>query len=244
VDGEVVALDSRGRSSFQLLQRALGERKPEIVCYLFDLVELDGNPVGRLPLVERKEALATLVRSSRLGRAIRISEHHVGGGPAFFDAACRVGAEGIVSKLASSPYRGGRHRDWLKIKCFLRQEFVIGGFTEPSGSRAHLGALLLGVFEKGELRYSGRVGTGFGDKTLDELAARLRPLERATPAFANPPRGADARGVHWVEPKLVGEVSFAEWTDDGILRHPSFQGLRLDKNPRSVKRESPRNQAP
>ena len=240
----MVALDARGRSSFQLLQRALGERKPKIVCYLFDLVELDGNPVGRLPLVERKKALATLVRASRLGPAIRISEHRVGGGPGFFEAACRVGAEGIVSKLASSPYRGGRHRDWLKIKCLLRQEFVIGGFTEPSGSRAHLGALLVGVFEKGELRFSGRVGTGFTDKTLDELATRLAPLERATPAFANPPRGADARGVHWVEPKLVGEVSFAEWTDDGILRHPSFQGLRLDKNPRSVKRESPSIQAP
>src|SRR4029079_5014843 len=131
VDGEVVALDEHGRSSFQRLQRALGERVSPLSSSLSDRVELDGVDVARLPLLERKKALATLLRASRLAPVIRFSAHEVGAGQKFFDAACRVGAEGIVSKLAASPYRGGRHRDWLKIKCFLRQEFVIGGFTEP-----------------------------------------------------------------------------------------------------------------
>jgi bifunctional non-homologous end joining protein LigD len=239
VDGEVVVLDPDGRSSFQRLQGALGTPRAPLVWYLFDLLELDGADQRKVPLVERKRRLEALLGKSKVAPAIKLSEHHAGGGPAFFEAACRIGAEGIISKLASSPYRDGRHRDWLKIKCFLRQEFVIGGFTDPSGSRAHFGALLVGVYEKGELRYAGRTGTGFDSKTLDQLAAKLKPLARATPAFSNPPRGAAARGVHWVEPKLVAEIAFAEWTGDGILRHPSFQGLRADKDARSVRRERP-----
>jgi bifunctional non-homologous end joining protein LigD len=206
---------------------------------VFDILELEGRDLRRLPLIERKKVLRALIEASDVAPRIRLSDHVVGNGPAFFEHAGRLGAEGIVSKRAASPYHAGRGRDWLKIKCIKRQEFVIGGYTDPSGKRARLGALLIGVYEGGKLRYAGRVGTGFGDKLLDELAAKLSPIERATPAFADPPRGADARGVHWVEPKLVGEVAFTEWTDQGLIRHPSFQGLRLDKAPRDVKRETP-----
>jgi bifunctional non-homologous end joining protein LigD len=239
LDGEVVALDPRGKSSFQRLQRALGERGSPLVYYVFDLLELDGRDLRRLPLLARKKALGSLLRSSKVGPTIRFSDHVVGGGPDFFLEACRLGAEGIVSKRASAPYRPGRGRDWLKVKCIERQEFVIGGFTEPGGSRPGLGALLLGVYEKGALRYAGRVGTGFDAKALEDLAARLKPLERASPPFADPPLGAAARGAHWVNPKLVAEVAFTEWTEEGLLRHPSFQGLRFDKAPSAIKREKP-----
>jgi bifunctional non-homologous end joining protein LigD len=239
LDGEVVVLDPRGATSFQMLQRALGSPNAPLVYYAFDLLEKDGRDLRRLPLIERKKVLEALIRSSKTGPAIRFSSHVLGGGRSFFEHACKVGAEGIVSKRASSIYKPGRGRDWLKIKCMKRQEFVIGGYTDPGGTRSRFGALLLGVFEGAKLRFAGRVGTGFDQKTLDDLAARLARLERATPAFVNPPRGAAARGVHWVEPKLVAEVSFTEWTDEGSVRHPSFQGLRLDKAPRRVRREEP-----
>jgi bifunctional non-homologous end joining protein LigD len=240
LDGEVVALDAEGRSSFQRLQRALGDRSAALVYYAFDLLELDGRDLRPRPLVERKKALEALIRSSKAGTSIRFSDHVSGRGPDFFERACRMGAEGIVSKRAASPYRAGRGRDWLKIKCILRQELVIGGYTEPGGSRVGLGALLVGVYEGDELRFAGRVGTGFDARTLEDLVRKLRALERKTPAFANPPHGRFAAGVHWVEPKLVAEIAFTEWTHDGALRHPVFHGLRLDKRPRDVVRESPK----
>jgi bifunctional non-homologous end joining protein LigD len=237
LDGEVVAVDTDGRTSFQKLQRELGSRSPALVYYVFDILELDGRDMRSRPLVERKRALEALMKRSKLPRHVRPSTHAAGNGPEVFEEACRMGLEGIVSKRASSPYVPGRGRDWLKVKCVLRQEFVIGGFTDPAGSRVRLGALLVGVHAKEGLRFAGRVGTGFDAKSLDDLARRLGPLERESPPFVDPPRGRDARGVHWVEPRLVAEVAFTEWTEDGQLRHPSFLGLRADKAARAVRRE-------
>src|SRR5690606_9801113 len=168
--------------------------------------------------------------------------HVRGQGRAFHERACALGLEGIVSKRADAPYRPGRGDDWRKVKCQKRQEFVVGGWTEPQGSRAGLGALLLGVHEDGALRLAGKVGTGFTDRDLRTLRERLRPLERDRPAFADPPRGAAARGVHWVEPAVVVEVEFTEWTRDGQLRHPSFKGVREDKPAAEVVRERPREE--
>jgi bifunctional non-homologous end joining protein LigD len=146
----------------------------------------------------------------------------------------------MIAKRADAPYRSGRGKDWLKVKCLKRQEFVVVGFTDPEGSRVGLGALLLGVHDKsGGLLYAGKVGTGFDQKLLRDLRKRLEKIERKTPAFKNPPRGAEARRSHWVEPKLVAEIAFTEWTEDGVLRHPTFQGLREDKPASEVVREEP-----
>src|SRR5262249_49796377 len=151
-----------------------------------------------------------------------------------------LGLEGAICKRVDSRYvEAARTREWLKVKCIKRQEMVIGGYTEPQGARKGFGALLLGVYEGNELRYAGKVGTGFDAKMLAARYPRLRKLERDKPAFANPPRGYEAKGAHWVDPVLVGEVAFTEWSDDGALRHPSFQGLRPDKNAKDVIRENP-----
>jgi bifunctional non-homologous end joining protein LigD len=241
IDGEVVALDGAGKSSFQRLQNSLkGGDQSTLIYYAFDLLFLDGRDLRGVPLSARKEVLHELLERSNGGGvegAIRYSEHW-DNGPALLQESCRRGLEGIISKRADAPYRSERSRDWLKIKCLQRQEFVIGGFTEPAGSRAGLGALVLGVFdERGRFRYAGRVGTGFTEKSLIELRARLEPLVRRTAPFVDPPKGYAAKGVHWVEPELVAEVSFTEWTEDNLLRHPSFQGLRDDKPPAAVIRE-------
>ncbi len=239
LDGEVVALDASGRSSFQALQRALGGDGGELVYYVFDLLAAQGKSLRSRPLLERKAALAALLESSPLA-SVRLSDHVAGQGEEFFQRACQLGVEGVVSKRADASYRSGRNRDWLKTKCSARQEFVIGAYTEPRGSRAQLGALLVGIYDGGELRYAGKVGTGFDATTLAELKAKLHPLEQREAPFADPPRGAVARGVHWVKPRLVAEVSFTEWTADGRLRHPTFRGLREDKTSRDVRRESPK----
>ncbi len=248
LDGEVVALTADGKPSFGALQRALSEGTTragggELTYYAFDLLHKDGRDLTTLPLRQRKAALASLLAKPRGGKrasqVLRFSDHLEGRGGEFYRSACRLGLEGMVSKRAEAPYRPGRNRDWLKIKCSRRQEAVIGGFTEPSGTRQGLGALLLGVMEGGKLRYTGKCGTGFDAATLRELRARLERLERATPPFVSPPRGAEARGARWVEPRLVAEVSFAEWTEDGRMRQPSFEGLREDKRPSEVRREEP-----
>lgn len=163
-----------------------------------------------------------------------------------FEEVCKLGLEGMVSKRLDSAYRQGlRTKDWIKIKCAKRQEMVIAGFTDPQGSRNGFGALLLGVYQPdGTLRYSGRVGTGFDDRLLLSLRKTLDKLEQKTPSFVNPPRGYESRGVHWVKPTLVGEVAFSEWTQDGTLRHPSFRGLRKDKNPSEVVRERSADASP
>ncbi|MDM7913777.1 MAG: non-homologous end-joining DNA ligase, partial [Candidatus Eisenbacteria bacterium] len=241
LDGEVVILRPDGTTSFQDLQNAIAEggRGASILYYAFDLIHLDGYDLRAVPLVERKEALAGLVSRREGGQGtIRFSDHIQGRSEEFFRHACRYSLEGIVSKRADSPYRSGRSKDWLKIKCVQRQEFVIAGYTRPEGSREGFGALLLGVHDRqGRLHYAGRVGTGFTDATLSDLMRRMRPLVTASPAFVDPPRGAAARGSTWLRPSLVGEVEFTEWTRDGQLRHPSFKGLREDRDPKEVVRE-------
>ena len=241
LDGEAVVLLPDGRSSFQALQQAFSGRPPgPLVYFVFDLLEIDGEDLRRRPLIERKQRLADLLRRRRRGSTvIRYSDHVQGQGRKVLADACKAGLEGIISKRSDSLYTGVRSRSWLKVKCLQRQEFVIVGFTEPKGARTGLGALLLGVHGEGNsgLRYAGKVGTGFSDATLEELESRLLPLERKTTPLKDGPR-TGLRGVHWVEPTLVAEVRFTEWTDDGRLRHPSFVGLRRDKPPSEVRREA------
>ncbi|HEX2486887.1 MAG TPA: DNA ligase D, partial [Myxococcota bacterium] len=237
VDGEAVVFDAKGRSQFQALQAALasGRARNGIQLVLFDCLHLDGWDVRGAPLSARKQLLrALLARSS--GGALHFSDHVVGRGPDVHAEACASGVEGIVSKRVDAPYRAGRTRDWRKVKCHKRQEFVIVGWSEPAGTRVGLGALLLGAHDaEGRLRYCGKVGTGFADATLSSLRARLESLAQPRSAVVDPPR---ARGLHWVRPELVAEVSFTEWTRDGRVRHPVFQGLREDKPARDVRIET------
>lgn len=240
LDGELVCLRSDGVTDFQALQNALRDgRSQRLVYFAFDLLYLDGEDQRARPLRARKAALAALLASTPKSAHLRLSEHVEGQGRAVFERACKLGLEGTIAKRADAPYRPGRGKDWLKLKCIARQEFVIGGFTPPGGSRQHLGALLIGVQEEGQLRYAGKVGTGFNARSLRELRARLEPLAEATCPFTPAPRGSPVRGATWVRPELVAEVAFTEFTDDGRLRHPSFQGLREDKPPSAVIRERP-----
>jgi bifunctional non-homologous end joining protein LigD len=239
LDGEVCVVGQDGRTSFQSLQNALGRDEARGLTYfLFDLVHLDGFDLAAVPLLQRKKLLARLLAKKRSEELV-FSDHVEGGGEAFYRKACEHGLEGVISKLASSPYRQLRSREWRKTKCLLEQEFVIAGYTDGTGTRTGFGALLLGVQETGHgLRYAGKVGTGFTETTLRELAARLARLERAKAPFAEVPAEA-RRGVHWVEPELVAEVAFLGWTRDGRLRHPSFHGLREDRAAADVVRERP-----
>lgn len=241
LDGEAAIVLPDGRTSFQMLQNAFSGdgARGTLVYFAFDLLRLDGERLERLPLIERKARLRALLGRRKAGR-IRYSEHVEGRGDEFFAQACRVGLEGIISKQRSEPYHAGRHGSWLKTKCVLRQEFVIGGFTEPEGMRAGLGALVIGYYEDERLVCSGKVGTGFTHKAAVDLRKTLDGLEQKTSPFDPLPKGL-GRGVHWVKPKLVCEVVFTEWTGDGRIRHPSFQGLRKDKKPAEVIRERPRS---
>jgi bifunctional non-homologous end joining protein LigD len=238
IDGEVVVLDAAGRTSFQALQNALTGTKAPLSFFAFDVPYLDGYDLRGATLTDRKAVLRGVIGDG-VG-SIRVGPELRGHGDDYFRQACKLGLEGVISKRADSPYRGGlRTRDWIKVKCTRRQEMVIGGFTDPQGSRKGFGALLLGVYRDGKLHYSGKVGTGFNDASLGRLYELLLPLEQDQPAFANPPRGFEAKGAHWVKPELVAEVAFTEWSDDGALRHPSFQGLRADKKATEVVREEP-----
>ena len=241
-DGEIVAFDGAA-TSFARLQQRLGVRDPgpdllrrvPVYYYLFDLLRAGGQDLRPLPLSQRQERLAAVLRH---GDPLRLTEHRTGDGDKYFEQACRNGWEGLIAKRADAPYRPGRSRDWLKLKCENSQEFVIGGFTDPRGSRAHLGALLLGYYRPdGTLAYAGKVGTGFSEATLASLAASLRPAERPEPPF-QPVKGLPRSGVHWVAPHLVAQVAFTEWTGAGQLRHPRYLGLRDDKDPASVVRET------
>ena len=250
LDGEVVVLDDKGRSDFQRLQNALSEEDGGApVYFVFDLLQLNGRDLRSLPLLERKKLLkALLTKSARaskdFGARVLYADHVDGRGDELLKSTCALGLEGVISKRKDGAYLGGRSGQWLKIKCLHEQEFVIAGFTEPAGSRSSFGALLLGVQEKDGLRYVGRVGTGFSRATLGEIYEKLHALESKKPPFAKLPAGAAGRGVHWVRPSLVAEVAFGEWTKEGILRHPSFKGLREDKDAADVVREKPERRPP
>jgi DNA ligase D-like protein (predicted ligase) len=241
LDGEVVAYDG-DQTSFTRLQQRLGATRPSpeqvatypVVYCVFDLLELDGEDLTPRPLVERHARLTTTVRSSS---ALQPTEAWGDDAQGRFAAACRAGWEGLIAKRGDAPYVAGRSKDWLKLKCLWEQEFVIGGYTDPGGSRTDLGALLVGYYEDGVLRYAGKVGTGYTQATLHDLGVRLRELETAEPAFVDV--RPVPRGTHWTRPDLVAQIGFAEWTSDARLRQPRFLGLRDDKSPVEVVRERP-----
>lgn len=232
IDGEVVILDKKGKSNFQLLQNYY-KRKIGIPYYcVFDLLELNGKNVRKLPLIERKEQLKKLIRGSKF---IRYTNHIETKGKSFFQKAVKKGLEGIIAKKEDSLYRSGRSRDWLKNKTKMRQEVVIGGFTEPRGSRKWFGSLLVGVYKNGKLVYIGHVGGGFNRQLLNDVYKELQKVRAVQCPFSAKPY---ANGlVTWVKPVLVCEVAFSEWTDDEKLRQPIFQGMRYDKPAKQVVRE-------
>lgn len=241
VDGEVVAFEGR-QTSFARLQSRMQLRDPEaarrtgvaVYLYLFDLLHVDGHDVTAVGLLHRKALLRRLLEYRG---PIRFTTHRVGRGEAYWREACAKGWEGVIAKRADGPYEHRRSRSWLKFKCVNEQEFVIGGYTDPKGSRQGLGALLVGYYRGQDLVYAGKVGTGFNRQVLADLKERLAALESDRPPFA--PGTLPRLGVHWVNPSLVGQIGFAEWTRDGQLRHPRFLGLRRDKDPREVARERP-----
>lgn len=234
LDGEAAVLRDDGVTDFQGLQQALGTRSNRLVYFAFDLLALDGKDLRAKPLFERKALLAKLL--AKPPAILRYSEHVVGRGDELFAQACKRGLEGIICKRADAPYVSTRNKTWLKVKCHQRQELVVGGYTDPEGTRTGLGALLVGYYDGKHLRYAGKVGTGFKAKDLADLLGAFE--ERDTPAFSPAPtRAQTGPRAHWVEPKVVVEVQFAEWTKDGRLRHPSFQGLRKDKKAKEVVRE-------
>jgi bifunctional non-homologous end joining protein LigD len=236
IDGEAVALDEDGRPSFQLLQSTLKGGSANLAFYAFDLLIDRGADIRKLPNVERKERLAALLET--VPPPILYGDHIVGRGEEMFDAVCKQGGEGIISKKASAAYSGTRTRNWLKIKCIQRQEFVIVGWSE-SDKRRGFRSLLLAAKDGRKLAYVGKVGTGFNAKLIEELSERMAPLE-VDKAPVEVPR-PDRKGAHWIKPELVAEINYAEFTDDGILRHPSFVGLREDKPASKVVREVPRH---
>jgi bifunctional non-homologous end joining protein LigD len=236
LDGEIVALDDKGNTGFSALQQAIGEGGRGLTLFLFDALEIDGENLARLPNIERKARLASLVGEGK-PPFILYAEHIVGQGEKLFDAMCKAGQEGIISKKADAPYRSARTKNWLKVKCTRRQEFVIIGWSESDKASRYFRALLLGVHEKGKLRYAGKVGTGFSHALQEHLSERMGWIESDKPA-APVPR-AEARGAHWLKPELVAEIAFAEFTSEGVVRHASFLGLRDDKPAKAVVEEKP-----
>jgi bifunctional non-homologous end joining protein LigD len=240
LDGEIVVLRPDGTSDFQALQNVIGQGNDgAIVFFVFDLLYFRGLDLRQVALIERKQLLSELLGQEKHSHAIRFSDHISGEGEQVFTIACRHGAEGIVAKLTDSQYEERRTANWVKVKCKKRQEFVIGGWTDPGGGRESLGALLVGYYRTpSELVYAGRVGTGFTHQSLRDLHKLLQPLEQNRSPFQKPPLGIAARGViHWIKPRLIAEVAFAAWTADGLLRHASFQGIRGDKAASEITRE-------
>jgi DNA ligase D-like protein (predicted ligase) len=241
LDGEVVAYEGE-QTSFSRLQQRLGVVKPSpelvvtypVVYCVFDLLALDGEDLTDRPLLERRARLGKAVRRSA---ALQLTEAWRGDSERRFAEACRSGWEGLMAKRADAPYTRGRSKDWLKLKCAWEQELVIGGFTDPGGSRTDFGALLVGYYQDSRLLYAGKVGTGYTAATLRDLGARLRELETADSPFAD--ARPIPRGTHWTRPDLVAQIGFAEWTTDGRLRQPRYLGLRDDKRPAEVVRERP-----
>lgn len=238
LDGEIVAFEGQ-QTSFSRLQSRIGLTDPQralatgvpVYLYLFDILAAGGYDLTRLPLRARKRVLQTTVG---FADPVRFSAHRNADGEQYLRHACAQGWEGLIAKRADSRYQPGRSRDWLKFKCVRDQEFVIGGFTDPAGSRVGFGALLVGYYQGDRLRYAGKVGTGYDDATLRSLHRTLCGLVQDGSPFADP---VGERGAHWVRPELVAQIGFSEWTADGKLRHPRFQGLREDKAPRDVVRE-------
>ncbi|MEO8626564.1 MAG: DNA ligase D [Betaproteobacteria bacterium] len=241
LDGEIAVLDAEGKSSFHALQKELSEdAKGAPICYyLFDLLYLDGRDVRALPLIQRKALLAKLLSDAPASALVRFSEHIDAPGKAFHEQACLHGLEGAIGKRSEARYIAGRSRTWIKLKCRNRQEFVIAGYTDPAGARKGIGALLLGVHDaQGELRFAGKVGTGFDETLLRDLGERLGAMAQNRSPFDDPPSRQAVRGAHWVRPELVAEVSFTGWTGDNIARQASFEGLREDKPAEGVVHES------
>jgi bifunctional non-homologous end joining protein LigD len=244
LDGEIAVLTSEGISDFGALQEALGRHggSREMAYVLFDILHLDGRDLRPLPLVKRKTILEKVVAQLPVRSPVQFSSEVTGQGAKFFKLACRRHLEGIVSKRAAAPYRSGRSSDWLKVKCKLRQEFVIGGYRHETTGRPNLGSLLVGYFDRGKLIYAGSVGTGWSVQLGRSIMVALRPIGRETPPFVAVPR-PDAKDAHWTEPKLVCEVEFTTWTRDDRVRHPCFKGMSEDKAAKEIRREKPGAQA-
>ena len=238
LDGEVVALDSSGRASFQRLQQSIKGRSAGLIYHVFDLIYIEGYSLVKTPLRDRKSILAELLEPLGDKGVLRYSDHIEGNGAQFLKEACKYGLEGIVSKRGDSVYEFTRSRNWLKVKCLRRQEFVIAGYT-LSDKGIPFSSLILGFYDKGKLIYAGRAGTGFSNQLRADLKKQLDRIARKERPFEQIPNDPGLRRAIWAEPKLVGEVAFSEWTDEGIIRHPSFQGLRQDKKPQEVVREEP-----
>ncbi|WP_260596572.1 DNA ligase D [Sphingomonas endolithica] len=236
LDGEAVVMDEHGRSNFQKLQNALKGAPASIDFVAFDLLELDGEDLTGLPLTERKAKLRAILPEG--GSRIRYSDHIVGNGESLLHGFCDAGLEGVISKKADARYVGSRSGGWLKTKCIKRQEFVVVGWTPSDKSRAFR-SLILGVHDGGVLRYAGKVGTGFGMDEIMRLMERMKPLAQEAPTVQAP--RAEVRGAHWLKPVLVAEIAYAEMTNEGTLRHPSYLGLREDKKAEAVvlEKESP-----
>jgi bifunctional non-homologous end joining protein LigD len=245
VDGEIVAFSGHV-TSFSRLQGRMQISDPErarrtriaVYLYVFDVLHLEGHDTRRLQQRTRKRLLRGALD---FHGPVRFLSHRNRDGETLFGDACRRGLEGLIAKRAESRYSSTRSTDWLKLKCSHEQELVIGGFTAPHGKRTDFGALLVGYYEDGELRYAGKVGTGFDRRTLSDLGDRMRKLERPDPPFSDV--HPIPKGTHWIEPRLVGQFAFTEWTRDSRLRHPRYLGLRNDKRPREVVRERPRRAA-
>lgn len=240
LDGEIVAFEGK-RTSFAKLQGRIGIKDPDearrsgiaVFYYVFDLVYLDGFDTSNVGLIDRKNLLE---RALVFKSPVRFMTHRNTEGEAFYREACQQGLEGLIAKRRDSEYVHGRSPDWLKFKCINEQEMVIGGFTDPAGSRVGLGALLVGYYERGKFRYAGKVGTGFDTDTLLRLRRRLAARETQRSPFSEEVK---ERGAHWVRPDLVAQIGFTEWTHDGKLRHPRFLGMRTDKAATDVVRERP-----
>lgn len=245
VDGEIVAVAKAGVSDFQLLQGRIHLQREEVIkekmgkihiCLrIFDVMHIDGYDVRKLPLIERKKILKKLLSYNKI---LTFTEHKIGNGLVYFKKACKLGWEGLIAKRSASEYVGVRSKDWLKFKCIMKQELVIAGYTEPQKSRKYFGALLVGYYAKGKLRYAGKVGTGYTQDVLEMLGKKMKRLEIKTCPFVD--YDEPLRGVHWVKPELVAEFQFAQWTNDGKLRVGRYKGLRDDKAAKEVVKETPK----
>ncbi len=233
IDGELVIFNAKGKSDFQMMQQFQKNRKGTPYFFVFDILTLNGKDLTKLPLIERKKILAKLMKRSL--KHVKFNTFVIGKGIVQFKRAIDKGFEGIIAKKIDSPYRFKRSSEWLKVKAKQRQEFVIGGFTAPKLSRKHFGSILIGIYEKGKLIYAGHVGGGFNQKLLADTYTKMKKLQTKACPFAKTPKTNTP--ATWIKPKLVCEVEFQEWTQEGILRIPIFKGLRLDKGPREIKRE-------